>query len=223
MSNEKLQEAVSLYNSGNKTQAAKLLGELVRQEPNNSLAWYGLALCLDETSKKIYCLKKVLELDPSNQKAQQLIVKLDAIKNSPDNRQPSRKKSGKRGIYAIIALLSLLFIGAIGIFIFFFNINSPEQKYSKEMEPTLIKLDKWLNGPVAQWEKILNSPYEAESGKVTNNEVFTMYVGIKDNGNFTNVIQTNEMRQKLAENLIPTAESISSDGFDILTNWGGVN
>ncbi|KXK12189.1 MAG: hypothetical protein UZ14_CFX002002543 [Chloroflexi bacterium OLB14] len=58
MNEEKLKEAVSLYKQGNKSQAAILLGEIVRQDPNNSNAWYGLALSLDEKDKKIFCLKK---------------------------------------------------------------------------------------------------------------------------------------------------------------------
>lgn len=74
--NEKLQEAVALYKKGDKAQAMKLLAEIVRQEPNNSVAWYGLALCVDESDKKIYCLKKVLNLDPTHKKAQQLLEKL---------------------------------------------------------------------------------------------------------------------------------------------------
>lgn len=76
---EKLNEAISLYKQGNKIQAAKLLSEVVQQDPNNSTAWYGLALCLNETDKKIYCLKRVLELDSSNQKAQQLLEKLQSV------------------------------------------------------------------------------------------------------------------------------------------------
>ncbi len=44
---EKLQEAVSLYKKGDKPQAMKLLTEIVKQEPDNSIAWYVLALCID--------------------------------------------------------------------------------------------------------------------------------------------------------------------------------
>lgn len=83
---EKLQEAVSLYKKGDKPQAMKLLVEIVKQEPNNSVAWYGLALCLDDLDKKVYCLKKVLTLDPSHKKAQQLLENLQT-KDKPQNYQ----------------------------------------------------------------------------------------------------------------------------------------
>jgi hypothetical protein len=74
--NDTLREAVELFNKGEKQQAAKLLGALVIQEPNNASAWYGLALCLDETEKKIYCLQKVLSIYPNHTKARQAIEKL---------------------------------------------------------------------------------------------------------------------------------------------------
>jgi tetratricopeptide (TPR) repeat protein len=90
---EKLREAESLYKEGNKAQAAKLLAEIVRQDPNNYMAWYGLALSLDEYDKIIYCLKKVLSLNPSHQKARQLLEKLLEPKNSPRNQQVSEIRS----------------------------------------------------------------------------------------------------------------------------------
>jgi len=74
--NNKLLQAFELYNKGDKQQAAKLLGALVQKEPNNASAWYGLALCLNETDRKKYCLQKVLSLEPTHPKAIQLIEKL---------------------------------------------------------------------------------------------------------------------------------------------------
>lgn len=58
MNEEKLQEAASLYKQGNKLQSAKILGEIVRSDPHNAMAWYGLAMSLDEPEKKILCLKR---------------------------------------------------------------------------------------------------------------------------------------------------------------------
>ena len=82
MNEDKLKQAVLLYKQGNKPQAAILLGEIVRQDPNNSNAWYGLALSLDEKDKKIFCLKKVLTLEPSHQKAIQLLEHLQTEQKS---------------------------------------------------------------------------------------------------------------------------------------------
>jgi hypothetical protein len=89
---EKLQEAISLYNKGDKSQASKLFAEIVRHEPNNSVAWYGLALCVDDPERKIYCLQRVLSLDPSNQKARQRLDKLQATKSSISHQQVSETR-----------------------------------------------------------------------------------------------------------------------------------
>jgi tetratricopeptide (TPR) repeat protein len=78
MNNDQLQQAFNLYQSGNKNQACEMLKILVKQEPGNANAWYGLAICLDEESKKRYCLEKVLAIDPGHQKARQLMDKLFA-------------------------------------------------------------------------------------------------------------------------------------------------
>ncbi len=114
--NEKLQEAVSMYKKGDKAQALKLLAEIVRQEPNNSVAWYGLALCLDEPDKKIYCLNRVLSLDPTHKKAQQLLEKLQVNEKLPSvqkavNNLPS--PTAKNELSSRWLLLSI--IGIVGV------------------------------------------------------------------------------------------------------------
>jgi len=76
MSNDSLQEAFNLYQSGEKKQACEMLKTLVKQEPGNANAWYGLAVCLDDKSQKCDCLEKVLAIDPEHQKARQLINRL---------------------------------------------------------------------------------------------------------------------------------------------------
>lgn len=72
----KLLQAIELYNKGDKQQAAKLFGALVKDDINNSSAWYGLALCLDDAEKKRYCLQKVLSFEPNHQEAKIEIEKL---------------------------------------------------------------------------------------------------------------------------------------------------
>jgi Tfp pilus assembly protein PilF len=55
---EKFLDAMALFYEGERAQAYKLLAEIVKQDPNNSRAWYGLALCLHETKKKDFLLAK---------------------------------------------------------------------------------------------------------------------------------------------------------------------
>jgi hypothetical protein len=132
--NEKLQEAISLYNKGDKSQASNLLIEIVRQEPNNSVAWYGLALCLDDPDKKVFCLKRVLSLDPSHIKARHILEKLQVneksqpdekpqpIENSPSPQKiteprsfPTKKKESSVNwvVVSILGTVGILLIGVI--------------------------------------------------------------------------------------------------------------
>lgn len=81
-----LQQAAKLYKNGEKRQAAKILSNLLKKEPDNASAWYGLALCLDDTDRKKYCLHKILDLNPDHEKAQQalnIITDRDGLKQCP--------------------------------------------------------------------------------------------------------------------------------------------
>lgn len=141
MNEDKLKQAELLYKQGNKSQSANVLGEIVRQDPNNSNAWYGLALSLDEPDKKIFCLKKVIALEPSHQKALQLLKQLQLGKSSSvftqekviTNVQPSTQKPEsknllkktidestpieKKLIYILVGMLALLVVcvSAVGV------------------------------------------------------------------------------------------------------------
>ena len=66
---DKYNKALEHYNRGDKQGAKRLLGGVVSEEPNNSRAWYGLALCVEDIDEKIYCLKKVLAIDPNHENA----------------------------------------------------------------------------------------------------------------------------------------------------------
>lgn len=71
------QQAAEFYKTGDIKQATKVLGALVNQEPNNVNAWYGLALCLDDTEKKKYCLQKILQQCPSHEHALTMLSKIN--------------------------------------------------------------------------------------------------------------------------------------------------
>ena len=82
----KLLQAFELSSEGDNQQAVKLFAALVKEDINNASAWYGLALYLDETDKKRYCLPKVLSLEPNHQDAKKEKEKLSRnleIKKSP--------------------------------------------------------------------------------------------------------------------------------------------
>ncbi|MHC1740135.1 MAG: zinc ribbon domain-containing protein [Anaerolineaceae bacterium] len=76
---DKLSLAISLFNSGKKHEAESLLAEILKSDPDNSPAWYGMALCQSNNDKVVYCLQKVLALDPNNEKARLLLAKVQNI------------------------------------------------------------------------------------------------------------------------------------------------
>lgn len=71
-----LKQAADLFKKGERSQAVEILKEVIRSDPNNLNAWYGLALCLDDVEKKIFCLQRVLRLNPNHQKAKELLARL---------------------------------------------------------------------------------------------------------------------------------------------------
>jgi len=74
--NDLLKQAYEFYKSGNRNQAVTILIMLVQQEPNSKEAWYALGVCVEETHKKIYCIKKTLSIDPNHKNAQLALEKL---------------------------------------------------------------------------------------------------------------------------------------------------
>lgn len=69
MEDNLLDKAISLYKTGNNESAGELLKKLVKQEPNNEAAWLWLAACADNDNQKLYCVNKVLEINPNNPNA----------------------------------------------------------------------------------------------------------------------------------------------------------
>jgi tetratricopeptide (TPR) repeat protein len=149
---EKLQEAVSLYKKGDKSQAMKLLIEIVKQEPNNSVAWYGLALCLDDLDKKIYCLKKVLSLDPSHKKAQQVLENLQVSEKSPNHQKTTesqplpvtkKKTSFSSQPVFVLGISVLVCVIIIGVALTGMNLYKPvPTSIPQTRTPTIIFYDK---------------------------------------------------------------------------------
>lgn len=80
MSENKLNEAISLVKAGNKKVAAQLLKEIVQHEPGNEVAWLWLYSCVDNIEQKKYCLQKAIEINPGNLKAKEALSRLSPQK-----------------------------------------------------------------------------------------------------------------------------------------------
>lgn len=75
MSSEKLQKAITLIKSGDKKGGQNLLVDIVNSDPKNETAWLWLASVVSP-DKRIFCLEKVLSINPKNLQAKQYLEKL---------------------------------------------------------------------------------------------------------------------------------------------------
>ena len=61
---ESLKNAFQLIQSGQKLQASKIIGEVLKADPNNADGWYLAALVTEGLDKKARMLERALENDP---------------------------------------------------------------------------------------------------------------------------------------------------------------
>ena len=78
MSSETLDTAIAAIKSGDKATGLRLLHDLLKNDPANETAWIWLATCVDDVGKKIYCLKKALTINPSNQVVIKALSRLES-------------------------------------------------------------------------------------------------------------------------------------------------
>jgi hypothetical protein len=79
-----LQQAFSLAKSGNKAEARKILADLIRKDSTNARVWYLYSQLVDETHQAIFCLEKVLELQPGDPQAIARLENLRKKEHLPD-------------------------------------------------------------------------------------------------------------------------------------------
>lgn len=75
---QRLAEAIEHGRAGRKSQAQVILAQLIKEDPRFADAWLWMAACFDDPQKQIYCLNKVLEINPQHPRARQALEKLGA-------------------------------------------------------------------------------------------------------------------------------------------------
>jgi tetratricopeptide (TPR) repeat protein len=98
MVEDSLGRAISLINKGEINQARKILVRLLRENPKLEKAWAWLHLCVETDEESIYCLQKVLEINPDNVGAKASLDQLNQKQGKlPENIvQTSTKSKRKR-------------------------------------------------------------------------------------------------------------------------------
>ncbi len=69
MSNLDTDRAIELIRNGNVAEGAKILSTVIQIFPEDEQAWLWMSACVPDQDKKIYCLKRVLQINPDNQPA----------------------------------------------------------------------------------------------------------------------------------------------------------
>lgn len=144
---EKLSQAINLFNAGQKKEALKLLTEILDKDPSNSHAWYGLALCSSDEKKKVEFLKLSLKYDPMNFKAKDLLTKIVGTPLDEEfnvdydsyNLQHKRKMPNKYLTIPVIAVIVLITM----LLVIFLPRFSPKGRYINDLDPIRNELEQW--------------------------------------------------------------------------------
>jgi hypothetical protein len=73
-------EARSALQAGDRARARSILIGLLKDNPRNEQAWFLLSKTLSKTEDVLYCLERVLQIDPHHEDARQAISSLSAVR-----------------------------------------------------------------------------------------------------------------------------------------------
>jgi tetratricopeptide (TPR) repeat protein len=98
------QRGIAAAKAGDKEQARQLLQQSIRLEPTSEPAWLWLASVARDSRERMFCLRKILEINPSNEQAikalRQLEVTLGTAPLPPEPEPGSPPPSGMRRLGA---------------------------------------------------------------------------------------------------------------------------
>jgi hypothetical protein len=114
-----LQDAITLAQSGQRTEARRLLEQVVELDPGQSVAWMWLATVSTNREERIGFLERALTIDPANTTAQEAYTQLTGQVFSPANAagtapgEPPRDRVALvRGGLILITMLVLVIAAA---------------------------------------------------------------------------------------------------------------
>jgi hypothetical protein len=73
MSEQDLKNAVALIRDHKFDEARKILAAILKEDPENELAWLWSSKCFDDAEKKRYCFQRVLKINPQNPHARKAL------------------------------------------------------------------------------------------------------------------------------------------------------
>jgi tetratricopeptide (TPR) repeat protein len=88
------QQGIAAAKAGQNEQARQLLQQSIRLEPRNEAAWLWLASVARDERERLFCLQKLLEINPNNEMG---LKALEAMGAGPAPAAPSRAASPAKG------------------------------------------------------------------------------------------------------------------------------
>jgi hypothetical protein len=90
-----LDRSIAAYRASDLDKAAKLLAEAIKLEPNNERAWLWLSGIVATDAERLFCMKRLLAINPHNEIAQHGLSILPA---GLEPEQPSLEKSKRENV-----------------------------------------------------------------------------------------------------------------------------
>lgn len=104
-----LKTAVDLIKSGQRAEAREILVEILQANPDSEEVWLWMTKTGISNQQKVKCLKRVLEINPDNDKAEELLKKLEGrgeksllLDEFSDIPEPTPKPSQPEKIRAVL-------------------------------------------------------------------------------------------------------------------------
>lgn len=151
-----LRKAALAAKAGDKVQARALLKAVIQQEPRNEAAWLLFAEVAEKDEHAIFCLLKVLELNPSNESAKSV---LNALRHQTSSVMASqRAPQGNKKQLPILAMFAMLVgitfvVGAM--LVFWRGLSTAE---SQPIEITVVVSDRPTLPPASTATTSLSDP-----------------------------------------------------------------
>lgn len=90
--NDPIHQGIAAYRAGNRKQAGDLFSQVTQSDPNNQIAWYWLAGCMDNDEDKRRCLERVVAINPESEagkRAAQDLAKFQSVGQTVEHTEPS--------------------------------------------------------------------------------------------------------------------------------------
>lgn len=146
---QKLQAGIEAAQRGNRATARRLLEQVVTADPDNEIAWMWLASVSDTLNDRRTALRRVLALNPDNERARQALNQLGGERVERDRQTVDRLRELRRGSnrgttttsagppLGVLIGGALLAVGAIAGVIFLLSLGS-QPTPDLSTTPTLI-------------------------------------------------------------------------------------